>query len=99
MANRKLEDRHLGIGPSHFMKKAPPLDEDRVRFIWEQAVIPYIEEQCFGDETKLKEFDYDQLKRELDSAAPRPGAAGAQPEGAANEGNGQSEDGTGDASA
>ena len=65
LANHKLEDRHLGIGPSHFMKKGPSLDEDRVRFIWEQAVIPYIEEQCFGDEAKLKKFDYDQLKGEL----------------------------------
>ena len=39
-ANRKLDDRHLGIGPSHFMRKDPPLDAARVRFIWEQAVIP-----------------------------------------------------------
>ena len=53
-ANGKLGDRHLGIGPSHFMKNVPPLDENRVRFIWEQAVIPYIEEQCFGDEAKLE---------------------------------------------
>ena len=70
LANRKLEDRHLGIGPSYFMKKDPPLDENRVRFIWEQAVIPYIEEQCFGKEEKLKEFAYDRLKREIDGAAP-----------------------------
>ena len=56
-ANEKLRDRDLGIGPSHFMKKDPPLDEDRVRFIWEQAVIPYIEEQLFGDDkVKLEEF-------------------------------------------
>ena len=81
LANRKLEDRHLGIGPSHFMKKDPPLDESRVRFIWEQAVIPYIEEQCFGDEAKLKEFAYDRLKRELDSEI-------SQPEDATNEANG-----------
>ena len=65
LANGKLDDRHLGIGPSHFMKNDPPLDERRVRFIWEQAVIPYIEEQCFGDEAKLEEFAFDRLKREL----------------------------------
>ena len=65
-ANRKLGDRHMGIGPSHFMKIDPPLDEKRVRFIWEQAVIPYIEEQSFGDENRLKEFAYDQLKGEVD---------------------------------
>ena len=65
-ANGKLGDRHMGIGPSHFMKDDPPLDEKRVRFIWEQAVMPYIEEQSFGDENRLKEFAYDQLKGEVD---------------------------------
>ena len=77
-ANGKLGDRHMGIGPSHFMKDDPPLDEDRVRFIWEQAVIPYIEEQSFGDEARLKEFAYDQLKRELDrNGQPEDGAGDA----------------------
>ena len=99
LANRKLEDRHLGIGPSHFMKKDPPLAEDRVRFIWEQAVIPYIEEQCFGDEDKLKEFAYDRLKRELDGTASDPDVGSLQPEGTASEDSRQAEDGVGDASA
>ena len=67
-ANRKLNDRHLGIGPSHFMKN-DALDEARVRFIWEQAVIPYIEEQCFGDEGKLAEFAYDRLMTEVNAVA------------------------------
>ena len=99
LANRKLEDRHLGIGPSHFMKKDPRLDENRVRFIWEQAIIPYIEEQCFGDEEKLKEFAYDRLKRELDGTALKPDAGSGQPEGAVDEGNGQPENGGDGASA
>ena len=68
-ANRKLDDRHLGIGPSHFMKQDPPLDEPRVRFIWEQAVLPYIEEQFFGDEARLKQFDYGRLLSETKSGA------------------------------
>ena len=75
LANRKLEDRHLGIGPSYFMKKDPPLDENRVRFIWEHAVIPYIQEQVASEtRDKLKKFVYGQLKRELDGAAPEPDA-------------------------
>ena len=86
LANRKLEDRHLGIGPSHFMKNDPPLDEARVRFVWEQAVIPYIEEQCFGDEAKLKEFAFDGLKRELVGAPPEQDVGESTPEGAAGEG-------------
>ena len=97
LANRKLEDRHLGIGPSHFMKKDPTLDEDRVRFIWEQAVIPYIEEQCFGDEAKLKEFAYERLKRELKKAASQHGVAEDNSDGAKGEGDGQTQDGFGNA--
>ena len=81
-ANRKLNDRHLGIGPSHFMKNDPPLDAARVRFIWEQAVIPYIEEQCFGNEARLKEFGYDQLVSELGNSALVDNGADDQPEGA-----------------
>lgn len=87
-ANRKLNDRHLGIGPSHFMKK-DTLDEARVRFIWEQAVIPYIEEQCFGDEGRLAEFAYDRLMTEVNAVASNNND---------NLGAGQLEDGGNDAS-
>ena len=60
-ANAKL-DRDSGIGPSYFLGSNDPLDETRVRRIWSRAVIPYIEEQCFGDESALREFDFDQLR-------------------------------------
>ena len=85
LANRKLEDRHLGIGPSYFLKKDQPLNEGRVRFIWEQAVIPYIEDQCFGDESKLKEFVYDRLKRELGGLGMEPQDGGTTPTSDVNE--------------
>ena len=79
-ANGELGDRHMGIGPSHFMKEPGSLDEKRIQFIWEQAVMPYIEEQCFGDEARLKEFAYDHLKRELDrKEQPEDGAGDASP--------------------
>ena len=98
LANRKLEDRHLGIGPSYFLKKDQPLSDARVRFIWEQAVIPYIEDQCFGDETRLKEFVYDRLKRELDGLRPEPENGNTSQEFMADEVNVEVEDGVGDAS-
>ena len=63
VANKKLKDRHLGIGPSHFMKLG--LTEGKVRFIWEQAVLPYLAEQFFGDEERLKEFGFDRLMTEV----------------------------------
>ena len=93
-ANRRLDDRHLGIGPSHFMKQDPPLDEPRVRFIWEQAVLPYIEEQFFGDEARLKEFDYGRLLSEINSSAVAIDADHDPPQGTTAGGDGQAnEDG------
>ena len=68
-ANRKLE-RDSGIGPSYFMRPGQTLDERRVRRIWERAVMPYIEEQYFGDEAKLREFALDRLKQDIDGVAP-----------------------------
>ena len=91
-ANRKLDDRHLMIGPSHFMKKDPSLDEPRVRFIWEQAVLPYIEEQFFGDEARLKEFDYGRLLSEIKSSAMAIDADDDPPQSTSAGGDGQTND-------
>ena len=41
------------------------LDESRVRRIWNRAVIPYLEEQCFGDDDRLKAFNFDALNGKL----------------------------------
>ena len=92
-ANRKLSDRHLGIGPSHFMKKDPPLDEARVRFIWEQAVMPYIEEQCFGDEGRLREFAYDRLMTEVNAGNAASNVGGTTTRGSDLDGADRPEDG------
>ena len=64
-ANDKIGDRHLGIGPSYFMTSPGELDEVQVRRIWRRAVIPYVEEQFFGNEERLAEFDFDVLRAEL----------------------------------
>ena len=63
-ANEMLE-KDSGIGPSYFMVGGQALDESRVKRIWNRAVIPYVEEQCFGDSEKLKGFAFDTLKRKL----------------------------------
>ena len=54
------------------MKRDLPLDQRRVRFIWEQAIIPYIEEQCFGNEEKLKQFGFDRLLGNHRAVQPEP---------------------------
>ena len=69
LANERLGDRHLGVGPSYFMGNSEELHESRARRIWNRAVIPYIEEYFFGNEDRLAEFDFDLLKAELPQVA------------------------------
>jgi hypothetical protein len=59
-ANRRLGDRHLAIGPSHFMRA--DLDEEWVRLIWDHAVMPTIADRFFGEDERLREFDLDALR-------------------------------------
>ena len=63
-ANAKLADRHLAIGPSHFMRK--DLDEEWVKLIWRHSILPYIEEQLFGQEERLSDFDLATLRAEIE---------------------------------
>ncbi|MDE2807028.1 MAG: AAA family ATPase [Gemmatimonadota bacterium] len=66
-ANRILEkDRHAAIGPSYFMKKH--LDEETAHRIWKHSVRPYIEERLFGDDDRIKEFQFDKLKAKAKQA-------------------------------
>ncbi len=65
LANERVGDRHLAVGPSYFMVGDGELDEARVRRIWRRAVLPYIEEQFFGNEDRLAEFEFDALRAEL----------------------------------
>ena len=60
IANDKLADRHLAIGPSHFMRK--DLDEKWVELIWNHSVFPYVEEQLFGDQDRAEDFKFEKLK-------------------------------------
>ena len=66
-ANKNL-DRDAGIGPSYFMRPNQILNEESLRRIWERAVVPYVEEQCFGDDAKLQTFKFDALKRQIDGS-------------------------------
>lgn len=59
-ANRRLGDRDVAIGPSHFLRA--DLDEGWVDIIWEHAVIPYLSEQLMGEEERLEEFDLGALR-------------------------------------
>ena len=50
---------HLQIGPSHFFSK--DLDEDKVRRIWRYSVLPFIEDQLWGQAELLRTFEFDQV--------------------------------------
>ncbi|MEZ5204395.1 MAG: AAA family ATPase [Acidimicrobiales bacterium] len=50
---------HLQIGPSHFFSK--DLDEDKVRRIWRYSVLPFVEDQLWGQAELLRTFDFDQV--------------------------------------
>ena len=79
-ANTKLADRHMAIGPSHFMHKK--LNEEWVKLIWEHSILPYVEEQLFGETERLKEFDLGKLRAEVessDSGADGDGDAASEP--------------------
>ena len=65
LANEELSDRHAAIGPSYFMRDEG-LDEEMVEMIWEHNVLPYIEEQLYGEHNRLDEFKLDRLRRAAD---------------------------------
>ena len=56
-ANGKLGDqrRDVAIGPSYFMK--PNLNKEMANRIWEYNVLPYVEEQLYGESSTLTEIE------------------------------------------
>jgi len=70
LVNKKLEDRHVAIGPSYFMGtdeegNAVVTDETAVRRIWKHSVLPYTEEHLLGNLDGIQdEWDLDKLRQE-----------------------------------
>ena len=75
-ANEKLGEqrRDAAIGPSYFMK--PNLDNAMADRIWEYNVLPYLEEQLYGESTTLKEIEDLWSGANADSEAPDDGGQG-----------------------
>ena len=63
LANRKLPDRQIALGPSYFMHK--DLDEEWLELIWKHSIIPTVEEQLFGQTEHIAAFDLAKLRTEL----------------------------------
>jgi len=64
LANGKLSNKEAAIGPSYFMKK-DGLDQKKLERVWEYNVLPYIEEQLYGSNLSLAEFELLNLRKEL----------------------------------
>jgi 5-methylcytosine-specific restriction protein B len=60
LANERLGDRNVAIGPSHFMR--PDLDPGVLRRIWNHSILPTLEDHFFGNAHRLEEFQLDVLE-------------------------------------
>jgi MoxR-like ATPase len=61
--NAELRERfgpHLQVGPSHFMKE--DLDGVVLRRVWDYDVMPFLEDQLFGQEEELERFKLERLR-------------------------------------
>ena len=56
------DNSEAAIGPSYFIDE--DLDDDKVRLIWEHNVLPYVQEQLYGEPDRLAEFDLKKLRGE-----------------------------------
>ena len=62
-ANVLLDNSEAAIGSSYFMKQS--LDDAQMELLWKHNVLPYIEEQFYGDPDRLAEFDLQTLRNAL----------------------------------
>lgn len=65
LANEKLGDRNIAIGPSHFMR--PDLSDSVLQRVWRYSILPTLEDLLSGEPERLAEFSLDRLKDDLDS--------------------------------
>jgi hypothetical protein len=70
-ANELLGDRHLQIGPSHFM--ADTLNETTLERIWTYSILPYVEEHFFEDPDRVADFALEALRSQVHSGEPENG--------------------------
>lgn len=70
LANKRLDNRHTAIGPSYFLRS--DLDTAWIDLIWSHSILPYLEEQFFGEEGRLEDFDLGRLRTEAQRAQETP---------------------------
>lgn len=63
LANMRLEDRDLAIGPSHFME--PNLTPEWARRAWDYSVLPTLREYFHNRPERLSSFEFEALRLEV----------------------------------
>lgn len=57
--NRKLQDPHASVGPSHFLLRDPgTYSEEKVARIWTHSILPALADRFFDRPEDLKAFEY-----------------------------------------
>jgi 5-methylcytosine-specific restriction enzyme B len=74
MVNAELIDDlggpHLQIGPSHFMVKG--IDDVRLEKIWRYDIMPFIEDQLFGEPAKIRKYRFEVVRNRFHEQVPVP---------------------------
>ena len=81
-ANRildELDKRDMAIGPSHFMRD--DLDDEWVKRIWKHSIMPYVEEQLFGETERVKEFELGRLRGKVEPPVAGEADGASEPQG------------------
>ena len=83
-ANEQLQqdERDAAIGPSYFMKEN--LNEGDVEIRWRHSVMPYIRELLFGQDSRIADFELDNLRGNAPASQPAPTEEDADSDSLAN---------------
>lgn len=61
--NRRLNDPHASIGPSHFLvKDTRTLTEEKAEIIWDHSIMPALADRFFDTPDELKQFAYQRVR-------------------------------------
>jgi hypothetical protein len=61
--NRRLDDPHSSVGPSHFLlTDTRKLTEEKAEIIWNHSILPALADRFFDTPDELKPFAYQAVR-------------------------------------
>lgn len=73
LANEKLDDPAVAIGPSHFIRA--DLDDAWIARVWDHGVMPTLEDHFYGQPDRLAQFQLDRIRQEVTGSDEGPSPA------------------------